>query len=835
MLRNNLIIAWRNLMRHRLHTVINLAGLSLGIAFCLLAWRFASQEWSFDRFHGKADRIYRVYSESMRPEKGVQRIADAIEFAFAPELEALSPHVERTVRLSAAVGSDRDDRVVRTTFAGSSSDEEFLLVDPAFFEVFDFPLLLGDASTALAERNSVVLSYEMAQRLFGDGDPLGQRLTISSMKGSGVEDFTITGVAAPVPRTSSVQFNMLLLFDNTEFLFGDYFFQIARQVPGAIIGSCNVYALLAPGADPADVAPAFVQLTRNMFQSQEREMPEGLPEDFSPFRLQPLTDLRSDTSFRRWMGHGVVEPRDPFVSYVLVSIALAVLLMGCINFVNLAIGRASLRAAEIGVRKAVGAGRGQLMRQFIGEAVVLSVVGLGAGCALAALLLPTFNTTFSQELSLGLSEPSMLGALVVLLLLVSLGAGWYPALVLSRLVPLSAIRRSVSMTGIARLSRVLISVQLAISVGLITCMVVMYHQLEHLMTRHVDQEGIMLVDTNPVRSRHVNLLVEAFLRHGRIASISLMDEEYDDFLEKDSGKYRAVTKNNREAKIRPYEVDHNFVETMNLELIHGRDFSLAQGDRDNLVLISESAAARLGFADPIDETIDIVRMSSREGRKPIGGRSGIGTRARIIGVVKDFTFESGYEDVLPGLLLLNPNYSDDLIFVRVKPGDLQEVVQYMEKTWSSIVDYADFHFSFLQQDMEAAYRDELRWRQLITWAAAGAVFISSLGAFALTALAAGRRTKEIGIRKALGASVFGLTTLMTREFACLALIGSLVAWPLSWWWMRDWLNGFAFRIDLAAWHFAAGAAIALVAVLVSSGHQAYKAAKADPVEALRCE
>ena len=206
-------------------------------------------------------------------------------------------------------------------------------------------------------------------------------------------------------------------------------------------------------------------------------------------------------------------------------------------------------------------------------------------------------------------------------------------------------------------------------------------------------------------------------------------------------------------------------------------------------------------------------------------------------MVKDFTFESGHEERPPGLLVLELSLpaEGELMFVRVKPGDMQEVVQYMEETWSSIVNYADFNFSFLQQDLEAAYRDELRWRQLITWAAVGAVFISALGAFALTALAAGRRTKEIGIRKALGANVFGLTTLMTREFACLALIGSAIAWPLSWWWMRDWLNGFAFRIDLAAWHFAAGAAIALVAVLISSGHQAYKAAKADPVEALRYE
>ena len=834
MLHNNLIIAWRNLMRHRLHTLINLAGLGLGMAFCLLAWRFASQEWSFDRFHSKGDRIYRVYGEFMMQEEGLVRYADVIDFAFAPELEALSPHVERTVRLSAARGNDIDDRVVRTTFEGNSADEEFLLVDPAFFEVFDFSLLLGDAATALAERNSVVLSYEMAQRLFGDADPLGQSLRLASLATLDVEDFTITGVAAPVPHTSSIQFNMLLPFDNTELLY--------HRSSNEWEGTCNAYVLLAPGADPADIAPAFVQLTRDLIQRDGGEIPEGSPEDFSLFRLQPLADLRSDTSLMSFKdGHGVMEPRDPFISYVLVSMALAVLLMGCINFVNLAIGRASLRAAEVGVRKAAGAGRGQLMCQFIGEAVVLSVVGLGAGCALAALLLPAFNATFSQELSLGLSEPGMLGALGALLLLVSLGAGWYPALVLSRLDPLSAIRRNVSMAGIARFSRVLVGVQLAISVGLITCTLVMYHQLEHVIARDmgIDQERVIAVHTEALYDLkpHHPFLVEAFLRHSRVASVAMVDK---DFLQDPHwSDYQAKTESGRETKVRPYTVDHNFVETMKLELIGGRDFSLAQGDKDNRALISESAAARLGLADPIGEIIEVGRMSRSRGFRPVSGARGGG--ALIIGIVKDFTFESGYEDAPPGLLLLNPHlgwpsyYSVDLMFVRVKPGDMQEVVQHMQESWDSIVDHADFNFSFLQQDIEAAYRDELRWRQLITWAAVGAVFISALGAFALTALAAGRRTKEIGIRKALGASVFGLTTLITREFACLALIGSLVAWPLSWWWIRDWLNGFAFRIDLAAWHFAAGAAIALVAVLISSGHQAYKAAKADPVEALRYE
>ena len=446
----------------------------------------------------------------------------------------------------------------------------------------------------------------MAQRLFGDADPLGQRLTITSMwNRTKVEDFTITGVAAPVPRTSSIQFNMLLPFDNTEFLM--------HHSPDEWDDSCDAFILLAPEADPADVAPALAQLTQIWLQHGEK-IPEALAEGASAFHLQPLSDMRSDTGLLPAYGHGVIEPRDPYISYVLVSIALAVLLMGCINFVNLAIGRASLRAAEVGVRKAVGAGRGQLMRQFIGEAVVLSVVGLGAGCALAALLLPAFNATFSQKLSLGLSEPGMLGALAALLLLVSLGAGWYPALVLSRLEPLSAIRRSVSMAGITRLSRVLVGVQLAISVGLITCTLVMYHQLDHLMARDLglDQERVIAVDTEALsgfNSEHP-VLMESFLRHSRIASVTTLE---DNFLRKPylfGIDYRAKTERGRETKVHPYTVDHNFVETMNLELMGGRDFSLAQGDKNNLVLISESAATQLGLIDPIGEMIEVGYMSS---------------------------------------------------------------------------------------------------------------------------------------------------------------------------------------------------------------------------------
>ena len=624
MLRNHWIIAWRNLMRHRLHTAINLAGLGLGMAFCLLAWRFASQEWSFDRFHGKADRIYRVYMEITLPEMGKIASADMIELAFAPELEALSPLVERTVRLSSGEGSDKSDRFVRTTFGGVSSDEEVLLVDPGFFEVFDFPLRLGDAATALAERNSVVLGHEMAQRLFGGADPLGQSLSLVSPDWGRAEDFTITGVAAPVPRTSSIRFNMLLPFDNSEWLFMDS--------PDEWEGTCNAYVLLRPGADPADLAPALAQLGQTWLRIHEDDLPADFPEDASPYRLQPLTGLRSDTGLLRWVGHGVVEPRDPYISYILGCIALAVLLMGCINFVNLAIGRAALRAAEVGVRKAVGAGRGHLMRQFVGEAAVLSVLGLGAGCALAWVLLPAFNATFSQELSLGLTRPDTLGALAALLVLVSLGAGWYPALVLSRLAPMSAIRRSLSTSGITRISRVLVGVQLAISVALITCTLIMYHQLDHVMARDMglDQERVIAVHTEPVNNPDQIRLVESMLNHHRIASITLSD---DDFLRDEyPSDYRVVTQEGRESKTRRYMIDHQFVETMGLEVIGGRDFSQAKGDKESVVLISESAAAPLGLADPVGETVELMRVSpsGRKSRGPLPHRRrGQGLHLRV--------------------------------------------------------------------------------------------------------------------------------------------------------------------------------------------------------------
>ena len=503
MLRNHWIIAWRNLMRHRLHTAINLAGLGLGMAFCLLAWRFASQEWSFDRFHGKGDRIYRVYMEITLPEMGKVASADMIELAFAPELEAISPLVERTVRLSSGEGSDKSDRFVRTTFGGSSSDEEVLLVDPGFFEVFDFPLRLGDAATALAERNSVVLGHEMAQRLFGGADPLGQSLSLVSPDWGRAEDFTITGVAAPVPRTSSIRFNMLLPFDNSEWLFMDS--------PDEWEGTCNAYVLLRPGGGRRRPG-AGPRATRPDLAAD----PRGRPARRLPGGCLPLPPAAADRPALRHRSAAMGgprrrEPRDPYISYILGCIALAVLLMGCINFVNLAIGRASLRAAEVGVRKAVGAGRGHLMRQFVGEAAVLSVLGLGAGCALAELLLPAFNATFSQELSLGLTQPGTLGALAALLVLVSLGAGWYPGPRPLPTAPMSAIRRSLSTSGITRISRVLVGVQLAISVALITCTLIMYHQLDHVMARDMglDQERVIAVHTEPINNPDQIRLVEA--------------------------------------------------------------------------------------------------------------------------------------------------------------------------------------------------------------------------------------------------------------------------------------------------------------------------------------
>ena len=824
MLSNYLKVAIRNLLRFRLYTLINVLGLAMGMAFCALAWLFASTEWSFDRFHENGDRIYRAYAEGVRSNGDRFRAPDYMPVALGPALVASSPEVERAVRLVSAAhpsSTSPDEQFVRVSLEGQASDEEFLLADPGFLEVFTFPLARGDSHTALRQRNSVVLSHELAQRLFGGDDPMGRRLTIRSKAHDAVEDYEITGVAAPIPKASSIRFNLLLPFRNVEFLFA--------WDAQAWEHTCNAYVVLEEGATQADAAPELAALV------QDHMLEEGLPLDSLHMRLQPLTDLHSDTGMMRWIGHGTVPPTSPVVSYVLATIALAVLLMGSINFINLAVGRAAWRASEVGVRKAVGGNQRQLVWQFLGEACALTAISLAAGLALAEAALPAFNAFAGRELSLDLTDPAMFGAVVALVVVVSLGAGLYPALVMSGLRPLHAMQKQVSVGGPTTFTRWLVGFQLALSIGLITCALVMSSQLGYIQARDLgfDQERVVLVDTDPLRELNPQhpLLIERFRTHSRISHVS--SARYAFMTDDSWGVHTAQTQDGREAEVHQYFVDHDFVQVMGMELVAGRDFSRERGEEAGVAIVTETMARRMGWEDPLGQEFGFDKGGAGLLYKSEG-------KVRVIGVVRDFTMRSRLESAPPGVLLLNPSlgpspYEAKVVLVRILPGDFQEVLQFMQETWDEIVPDADFRFSFLQQDIEQYYREDRRWRNLVAWASACAVTIAALGAFALTALAAGRRTKEIGIRKVLGATTAGITAMLSREFATLAAAGAVLACPVAYWIMSRWLEGFAYRIELSVWYFAAGGVLALVGVALSAGYQAIRAALANPIEALRYE
>jgi putative ABC transport system permease protein len=823
MLRNYLIVAVRSLLRHRMQTAINVAGLALGLAFCTLAWRYASTEWSYDRFHTRAQRIYRVYLQGLGPNGDLERMPDITPVALGPFLQEISPDVVRTTRLVSARGTGSGEQYVRVVHGSQGSDETFLLTDPAFLEMFTFPLERGDPLAALSERNSVILSHELAQRLFGESDPLGARLSISSIAHDATEDFLVTGVAARIPQESSIRFNLLLPYRNAEFLFG--------WEPDAWEHTCNTYVMLRPGVAAAGLAAELgPQVAHRLFGGRA-------PASADLWGLQRLTDLHSDTRMSRWIGHGAAPPTSPVVSLVLAAIALSVLLMGCMNFVNLAVARAVTRAPEVAVRKAIGSNPWQLRQQFLGEALVLTVLALVAGLALAQAALPAFNAYAGRDLSLELTRLMTVAVLLALVILVSVGAGMYPALVLSRLSPLHTMHSRVTAGATAGVTRWLVGFQLALSIGFTTCAVTMSRQLSYLQDGQLgfDQERVVVVDTDPLHEMNPShpLLMESFKRQSRISHVSSTRYDYiKDEVWGSHGECSARAVDGREVDVQQCFVDHDFVQTMGIELVAGRDFSHEQNDAGGAI-ITETLAQRLGWSEPVGQELGFDKKATRLLRTADG-------KVRVIGVVRDFSLRSRQRSAPPVVLLLNPSlgpglYEAKVVLVRVLPGEYEEVVQYMQETWSRIVPYADFRFSFLQQDIEHHYREERRWQNLITWASVCAITIGILGALALTSLATARRTREIGIRKVVGATSAKIIVLLSRDFIWLGLVASAVACPVAYLACERWLQTFARRMPLGPYPFVLSALLVVGATLVVVSAQALRASRLNPVDAVRDE
>lgn len=805
MFKNYLTIALRHLRRHKVYTLINVSGLAIGIAFCLLTFLFVRNEWTYDRFHDKADRTFRLYRTDVK-QNGVLEDPQPIRIPMAPLLKETFHEVEQFVRLTSRGEAHFD-------YEGHTVSGNFHWADPSLFEVFDFPLKWGDVNTALDDLNSVVLSSEMAQEMFEHENPIGKQLTL---KAKDPEYFVVTGVLESVPSNSSLQFDFVASHKRDLTLYR------ASGYAGYV---WNVFSLTSTYLLLSDASQRRVLESKFPSLATQVQTESGFKTTFS-LHLQPLRDVHLNPHIRLGQNESNLH-----YSYILSGIAFLVLLIACINFVNLSIGQSGIRAREIGVRKVVGALSGQLLKQFWGEAIVLSFFALLIGIALAELFLPVFNMLLNQKLVLGLfGNISIWVFLLILTLFVGFAAGTVPGFMMSRFEAIVVMKGRFRLAGIGWVGRSLVVIQFVMSTFLVIITLTMHQQMNHIRDKDLgfDPEQIIEVKLwafdSPERKRAFRDLAT---QHSGVLSASGIRGSFLNWPYRGAlGKMPDGT----QVKGWSLDVDYDFLETFGITLLEGRNFDKDRGtDLTSGMIISEETARVLGWEQPLGKKFPF-RYSRRRGRN---GNMGTTRDPEVIGVVKNFHNESLYRPLQPMVLLCMPGY--EMLYVRFRSSNMSQVLSFLEKTWYDIEPNVLFLYSFLDEKIAAQYRDDERWGNIIRYSAGLAIFVACLGAFGLTALAIARRTKEIGIRKVLGASVASLLRLFSREFVWLVVAANVIAWPVAYYALDQWLQDFAYRIDLGVSGFLLGGVLTLAVVLFTVNLQALKAVRANPVDALRDE
>lgn len=797
MLKNYLLVALRTLGRERLYAAINVLGLSLGLTVCLLVFAYVKHELSYDRFHEHADRLHRI--NYLIPEKGgILRPSAGTAFVLAPILREQVLEIEATVAMA-----DIPEAIVRHKSASFREPVQF--ADSQFFSVFTFPLLQGNAESALQEPNSVVLSERLAAKYFGAEPPLGQQLSIE-VRGK-VEAYTVTGVCRNVPGNSSIDFDLLIPLRKLYSLYGDDFeFGWNLTWP-------STYALLRPDASPTTVNAKLAALARE------------LPIDNSGktkilLGLQPISEVHFDHEIE----NAPTTVGNPRYLLILAGIAAVVLILACINFTTLAVGRSQTRTKETGIRKVLGARPAQLLGRFLSEAAVLCTLATITAFMLAELALPAFNELSGKSIERGsLLDSTTAAGAVILIVLTSLLAGGYPALVLARTRLRDTVRgRATLLTG-GGLTRALVILQFGLSIALIVSTLVMSSQLRYLQTVPIgfDKEHLLLVKIagrSDEKLRLVQLLRNDLAANPDILSISAAGRSFDgsgmansDYLP-DSMLFTAYFN----------PADEHFVATMGLTIIEGTNFTGSTlPDSLEPLLVNETLVRTMGWTSAL-------------GQKVPGLNGG-----RIIGVVNDFHYRSLTAPIDPLVIpFANPgNWSGNVryAYIRIKNENLPRTVAAVRDAWNRVTPQLPFDYQFMDDHIDAQYRFEHRWWKVVGYASGMAVLVACFGAFGLTSLAVARRRKEIGIRKVLGASGSQIVGLLNREFVWLVVAGNLLAWPAAYYVAQRWLDTFAYRITLSVWPFLLGAAVTLIVVILTVSVQAVRAVLTNPVESLRYE
>ncbi len=797
-------LAWRNLWKQKSFTALNIFGLTVAFATAILLGLSALFELSFDTFHANRKDVYKLYTSEQKADG--TGISTSFPVPFTPALKA------------EVAGIKHISRYATNMTPVKYGDKELLLnsnfVDEHFLEMFSFPVIKGN-KTPLISQNQVVLTEESAKKVFGSDDPIGKTISLNINESN--VPLTVAAVVEDFPKSSTLGFDILIRFENFEHY----------KTSGDRWDSSNhdVYVQLNAQTPPLNFEQSTQSFSNLHFNTNiENAKRDGAKPDangqYRQLKLLPLADLHYTT-----FGANAIQTTRVF-PYMILTLSFLILFIACVNFINMSVGLSAGRLREIGMRKTLGAEKKQLFFQFWGESALVFGVSAVLGLVLAYLLFPEFKTLFKTQATFNLLQnPTILTGFALVFLLITLAAGGYPPMLMSKIGTLQSLKGKLETLGSNKLRNSLIVVQFAIATLLISSTLVIWRQLNHMQTLPTgfNKEQVIAFPLSSVADERAAMqrLRNALQDKPSILSITASDNVLG--RGKDGSGYNSrlgFDYKGHEVQTNMLVVDHDYFETLDLKFVAGRGFNRNYSRDSIAVVINETLAKKLEERDPLSIALNLGNDSIN--------------KHTVIGVVKDYNFQSFRKKIEPILIVMN-SWRLNVAYVKVAPQNLSQSFDLVKNAWHSIDPVNEFQGSFLDENLDRLYQREKTLSTLITWGSIVAISISCLGLFAVALLMVAKRRKEIGIRKVVGASTTSLTFLLSKDFLKLVGIALVLATPVAYWLMDKWLQDYAYRINLSWWIFALSGIIAVAIAFLTVSFQTVKAALTNPVKSLRTE